>query len=64
MISSKNSRAADTVLLALGMSPKFDVADALRRSAQETEVFVIGDAIEAKTIAQAVKSGFKAAASI
>jgi 2,4-dienoyl-CoA reductase-like NADH-dependent reductase (Old Yellow Enzyme family)/thioredoxin reductase len=56
--------AADTVLLALGMSPKFDVADALRRSAPETEVFVVGDAIEAKTIAQAVKSGFKAAAYI
>jgi pyruvate/2-oxoglutarate dehydrogenase complex dihydrolipoamide dehydrogenase (E3) component len=55
---------ADTVLLALGMSPKFDVADALRRSAPETEVFVVGDAIEAKMIAQAVKSGFKAAAYI
>lgn len=55
---------ADTVLLALGMSPRFDVADAFRRSAPETEVFVVGDAIEAKTIAQAVKSGFKAAASI
>jgi NADPH-dependent 2,4-dienoyl-CoA reductase/sulfur reductase-like enzyme len=55
---------ADTVLLALGMIPKFDVADSLRRSAPETEVFVVGDAIEAKTIAQAVKSGFKAAAYI
>jgi 2,4-dienoyl-CoA reductase-like NADH-dependent reductase (Old Yellow Enzyme family)/thioredoxin reductase len=55
---------ADTVLLAIGMAPKFDVADALRRSAPETEVFVVGDAVEAKTIAQAVKSGFRAAAYI
>ncbi len=52
---------ADTVLLALGMTPNFDIADTLRRSAPETEVFVVGDAIEPKTIAQAVKSGFKAA---
>jgi 2,4-dienoyl-CoA reductase-like NADH-dependent reductase (Old Yellow Enzyme family)/NADPH-dependent glutamate synthase beta subunit-like oxidoreductase len=62
--NEKVELSADTVLLALGMSPKFDVADALRRSAPETEVFVVGDAIEAKTIAQAVKSGFKAAAYI
>lgn len=55
---------ADTVLLAIGMTPRYDVADALRRSAPETEVFVVGDAVEAKTIAQAVKSGFKAAAYI
>lgn len=55
---------ADTVLLALGMTSKFDVADALRRSAPETEVYVVGDAIEPATIGPAVKSGFKAAAAI
>jgi thioredoxin reductase len=53
---------ADTVLLALGMRPRFEVADSLRRCAPETEVFVVGDAIEAKTIAEATKSDFKAAA--
>ncbi len=62
--NEKISIAADTVLLAIGMTPKFDVADSLRRSAPETEIFVVGDAIEVKTIAQAVKSGFKAAAYI
>ena len=62
--SERREISADTVLLALGMTPAFDVADKLRRSAPETEVFVVGDAIEVKTIAQAVKSGFKAAAYI
>ena len=37
---------ADTVLLAVGMAARLDVADALRRSAPETEVFVVGDAAE------------------
>ena len=55
---------ADTVLLAVGMSAKHDVADSLRRSAPETEVFVVGDASEVGTIATAVMSAFKAAAYI
>ncbi|HHX75042.1 MAG TPA: FAD-dependent oxidoreductase [Firmicutes bacterium] len=55
---------ADTVLLALGVKPKYAVADALRRSAPETEVYVVGDAVEAGTIATAVMSAFKAAAAI
>jgi NADPH-dependent 2,4-dienoyl-CoA reductase/sulfur reductase-like enzyme len=55
---------ADTVLLAVGVSAKHDVADSLRRSAPETEVFVVGDAVEAGTIATAVMSAFKAAAYI
>ncbi|MEJ2109306.1 MAG: hypothetical protein P8Z37_05225 [Acidobacteriota bacterium] len=53
---------ADTVLLALGMSARQDAADSLRRSAPETEVFVVGDAQQVGTIASAVMSGFKAAA--
>jgi hypothetical protein len=40
------------------------VADALRRSAPETEVFVVGDAAEVGTVATAVMSAFKAAAYI
>ena len=55
---------ADTVLLAMGMEAKSDVADNLRRCAPETEVFVVGDAMEPGTIASAVMSAFKAAAYI
>jgi NADPH-dependent 2,4-dienoyl-CoA reductase/sulfur reductase-like enzyme len=56
--------AADTVLLALGMSANQETADSLRRSAPETEVFVVGDASEVGTIATAVMSAFRAAAYI
>ena len=55
---------AETVLLALGMSARQETADALRRSAPETEVFVVGDASEVGTIATAVMSAFRAAAYI
>jgi pyruvate/2-oxoglutarate dehydrogenase complex dihydrolipoamide dehydrogenase (E3) component len=55
---------ADTVLYALGMSPRHAVADALRRSAPETEVYVVGDAIKPAAIGQAVMSAFRAAAYI
>ncbi len=55
---------ADTVLLAVGMSARSDVADSLRRSAPETEVFVVGDASKVGTIATAVMSAFRAAAYI
>jgi len=55
---------AETVLLALGVSARHDVADALRRSAPETEVFVVGDAEEVGIVASAIRSAFKAAAYI
>ena len=53
---------ADTVLLALGMAPRRATAESLRRSAPETEVFIVGDAAEPGTIATAVRSAFRAAA--
>lgn len=53
---------ADTVLLAVGMTARQDVTDTLRRSAPETEVFVVGDAYEIGNIATAIRSAFKAAA--
>ena len=56
--------AADTVLLALGMRPRHQLADTLRRSAPETEVYVVGDALYADNIASAIRTGFKAAAYI
>jgi 2,4-dienoyl-CoA reductase-like NADH-dependent reductase (Old Yellow Enzyme family)/thioredoxin reductase len=62
--SGKMEFPADTVLLAVGMAARHDVADSLRRSAPETEVFVVGDASEVGTIATAVMSAFKAAAYI
>jgi hypothetical protein len=62
--SEKIKFPADTVLLAAGMTAKHDVADALRRSAPETEVFIVGDASEVGTIASAIRSAFKAAAYI
>ncbi|MCX8033404.1 MAG: NAD(P)/FAD-dependent oxidoreductase [Thermoleophilia bacterium] len=55
---------ADTVLLATGNAPRWAVADELRRAAPETEVYVVGDAVQASNIAWAVMSGFKAAAYI
>jgi 2,4-dienoyl-CoA reductase-like NADH-dependent reductase (Old Yellow Enzyme family)/NADPH-dependent 2,4-dienoyl-CoA reductase/sulfur reductase-like enzyme len=62
--SEKIELPADTVLLAVGMAARHDIADALRRSAPETEVFIVGDAAEVGTIATAVRSAFKAAAYI
>lgn len=55
---------ADTVLLAVGMASRFEVAESLRRCAPETEVFVVGDAAQVGMIATAVMSAFKAAAYI
>ena len=51
----------DTVLSAMGMIPRVDEADSLRRSAPETDVYVIGDAKEAGTISEAVNQAFQAA---
>jgi thioredoxin reductase len=62
--SDKIEFPVDTVLLALGMSSRHDMADSLRRSAPETEVFVVGDAIEVGNIGPAIMSAFRAAAYI
>ncbi len=62
--SEKMEIPADTVLLALGMLSKRDEANELRRSAPETEVFVVGDAIKPGLVGPAVMSAFRAAAHI
>jgi 2,4-dienoyl-CoA reductase-like NADH-dependent reductase (Old Yellow Enzyme family)/NADPH-dependent 2,4-dienoyl-CoA reductase/sulfur reductase-like enzyme len=62
--SEKVEFPADTVLLALGMAAKQDVADSLRHSAPETEVFVVGDAVKPGLVGPAVMSAFRAAAYI
>ncbi|HHU29261.1 MAG: FAD-dependent oxidoreductase [Bacillota bacterium] len=50
----------DTVLLAVGMVPLYDVVDSLRRCAPETEVHIVGDARAVGNISTAVNSAFQA----
>ena len=52
--------ACDTVLTAMGMIPRTAEADSLRHSAPETDVYIIGDAKAAGTIAEAVNQSFQA----
>lgn len=52
---------ADTVLMAVGMLPRIAQVDALRYSTPATETFVVGDAVEVGTIAEAVNNAFKIA---
>ncbi len=60
--SEKLELPADTVLLALGVTPRHDVADELRRSVPETEVYVVGDAVKSGNVGPAIMSAFRAAA--
>jgi 2,4-dienoyl-CoA reductase-like NADH-dependent reductase (Old Yellow Enzyme family)/thioredoxin reductase len=60
----KSEFEADTVLLALGMAVDHSIADSLRHSAPETEVFVVGDAKKPGLVGPAVMSAFRAAAYI
>ncbi len=56
---------ADTVLLAIGVSPKHDEADTLRLSCPGTSAFVVGDCNHVgENIANATMSALKAAAYI
>ena len=50
---------ADTVLIAIGMKPLWDVADSLRHCAPETSVHIVGDAFEVGTISTAVNQAFQ-----
>ena len=57
--------AVDTVLLAIGVAPDYDEADALRQSCSPTSVFVIGDCHHVgDNIANATMSALKTAAYI
>jgi pyruvate/2-oxoglutarate dehydrogenase complex dihydrolipoamide dehydrogenase (E3) component len=51
---------ADTVLYAIGMRPRWELADKLRRSAPETSVQVVGDALRGGVITNATNGGFQA----
>jgi len=52
--------ASDTVLVAIGMRPLWEVADSLRRCAPETEVRIVGDAHNVGNICTAVNQAFQA----
>ncbi|MBR6812480.1 MAG: FAD-dependent oxidoreductase, partial [Oscillospiraceae bacterium] len=55
--------AADTVLLGMGMVPKAEEANSLRRACPETSSFLIGDCLYVgKNIASATQGALKAAA--
>ncbi len=49
----------DTVLLAVGLRPRLAEAEALRRCAPETSVFVVGDGKKAASICEAVNEAFQ-----
>ena len=52
---------ADTVLLAMGLRPRFELVDALRHSCPETSVAIVGDCNnKAGAIAEAVNQAFQA----
>jgi NADPH-dependent 2,4-dienoyl-CoA reductase/sulfur reductase-like enzyme len=50
----------DTVLLAVGMRPRYDLADSLRHGAPEGSVYIVGDAKESGKITHATNGGFQA----
>ena len=50
----------DSVLLAAGMRARIDTVEALRRSAPETSVHIIGDCRSAATVSEAVNGAFQA----
>jgi NADPH-dependent 2,4-dienoyl-CoA reductase/sulfur reductase-like enzyme len=49
----------DTVLLAVGLAPRLAEAEALRRCAPETSVFIVGDGKKAASICEAVNEAFQ-----
>ena len=51
--------ACDSVLLACGLTAKLAEADSLRHCAPETDVHIIGDAKEVRTIYEAVNEAFR-----
>ncbi len=54
----------DSLLLASGLVPRRKVVDELRHAIPETDVFIVGDARHAESIATAVADGFGAASEL
>jgi pyruvate/2-oxoglutarate dehydrogenase complex dihydrolipoamide dehydrogenase (E3) component len=59
---SQTAIGADTVVLALGMTPRFAVFDALKDTAPR--VVVVGDCVKPRLIMDAVREGFHAVAEL
>ena len=58
------SLPCDTVLMAAGLRPRKDVVEKLRHTVAEPDVYIVGDAKKADTIAWAVNGAFMAAAEL
>jgi NADPH-dependent 2,4-dienoyl-CoA reductase/sulfur reductase-like enzyme len=56
---SEKELLCDTVLLAMGMRPRLAQAEALRHSAPETSVFLVGDCVRAASVYEAVNEAFQ-----
>jgi len=54
----------DSLLLAAGLRPRRETAEKLRHLIPETDVFIVGDARHAESIATAVADGFGAASEL
>jgi 2,4-dienoyl-CoA reductase-like NADH-dependent reductase (Old Yellow Enzyme family)/thioredoxin reductase len=54
----------DTVVLAVGMYPRNNKVEELRRVIPETEVYIVGDARKAESVGEAVHAAFEAANNI
>ena len=54
----------DTVLISAGMTPRRDAVSQMRHLLPETEVYIIGDAKEARSLGDAIHDGFNAAMNI
>jgi 2,4-dienoyl-CoA reductase-like NADH-dependent reductase (Old Yellow Enzyme family)/thioredoxin reductase len=52
---------ADTVLLAVGLRPRYELIDSLRHTAPEASVYIVGDARKTGNISTATNQGFQAA---
>jgi NADPH-dependent 2,4-dienoyl-CoA reductase/sulfur reductase-like enzyme len=52
---------ADTVLLAVGMRPRYELVEELRHAAPEAQVFIVGDAKAVGRLTNATNPGFQAA---
>jgi hypothetical protein len=54
----------DTVLISAGLIPRKQDIEALRHLLPETEVYIVGDAKEPRSLGDAVHDGFNAALNI
>ena len=50
---------ADTVLVAIGMRPRYELVEELRHAAPEASVYIVGDAKEVARITEATNAGFQ-----